>query len=169
VIQGELHGDITARTCFFFASRRRHTRSKRDWSSDVCSSDLHSRDRRWQCAIDHGREEAVADVGILDDPRRRVARHHRSPGDQAGCVHVGEESQHKDPSVHQRLERTQEPAYADDDTRIGPRYSHTSNILKDAILVRRLISVVLRIILRVRVYLSLYHGRWRFPPLAYAQ
>src|SRR5699024_11878995 len=25
---------------FFLASRRRHTRSKRDWSSDVCSSDL---------------------------------------------------------------------------------------------------------------------------------
>src|SRR5699024_11488984 len=25
---------------FFFSSRRRHTRSKRDWSSDVCSSDL---------------------------------------------------------------------------------------------------------------------------------
>src|SRR5699024_11403698 len=24
----------------YFASRRRHTRSKRDWSSDVCSSDL---------------------------------------------------------------------------------------------------------------------------------
>src|SRR5699024_12746290 len=27
---------------FFFSSRRRHTRSKRDWSSDVCSSDLGS-------------------------------------------------------------------------------------------------------------------------------
>src|SRR5699024_11525633 len=27
-------------TVFFFSSRRRHTRSKRDWSSDVCSSDL---------------------------------------------------------------------------------------------------------------------------------
>src|SRR5699024_11718834 len=26
---------------FFFSSRRRHTSSKRDWSSDVCSSDLH--------------------------------------------------------------------------------------------------------------------------------
>src|SRR6266513_4670347 len=26
--------------CFFFSSRRRHTISKRDWSSDVCSSDL---------------------------------------------------------------------------------------------------------------------------------
>src|SRR2546421_8884967 len=25
---------------FFFSSRRRHTRSDRDWSSDVCSSDL---------------------------------------------------------------------------------------------------------------------------------
>src|SRR5699024_10289068 len=30
---------------FFFSSRRRHTRSKRDWSSDVCSSDLHRRPR----------------------------------------------------------------------------------------------------------------------------
>src|SRR5699024_12222462 len=26
--------------CFFVSGRRRHTRSKRDWSSDVCSSDL---------------------------------------------------------------------------------------------------------------------------------
>src|SRR2546421_5732421 len=28
---------------FFFSSRRRHTRSDRDWSSDVCSSDLYHR------------------------------------------------------------------------------------------------------------------------------
>src|SRR2546428_3135188 len=27
---------------FFFSSRRRHTRSDRDWSSDVCSSDLYA-------------------------------------------------------------------------------------------------------------------------------
>src|SRR5690606_10796817 len=27
---------------FFFSSRRRHTRFSRDWSSDVCSSDLES-------------------------------------------------------------------------------------------------------------------------------
>src|SRR5690554_1203581 len=27
---------------FFFSSRRRHTRCGRDWSSDVCSSDLES-------------------------------------------------------------------------------------------------------------------------------
>src|SRR6266513_4953461 len=28
---------------FYFSIRRRHTRSKRDWSSDVCSSDLQAR------------------------------------------------------------------------------------------------------------------------------
>src|SRR5690606_40110323 len=27
---------------FFFSSRRRHTRFSRDWSSDVCSSDLYA-------------------------------------------------------------------------------------------------------------------------------
>src|SRR5438034_9069826 len=32
---------------FFFSSRRRHTRSLCDWSSDVCSSDLLSRHREW--------------------------------------------------------------------------------------------------------------------------
>src|SRR6266496_6471934 len=31
---------------FFFSSRRRHTRSLRDWSSDVCSSDLDERGSR---------------------------------------------------------------------------------------------------------------------------
>src|SRR5690606_39522436 len=30
----------TAYVLFFFSSRRRHTRFSRDWSSDVCSSDL---------------------------------------------------------------------------------------------------------------------------------
>src|SRR5699024_9507132 len=33
---------ISCSSSFFFTSRRRHTRSKRDWSSDVCSSDLAS-------------------------------------------------------------------------------------------------------------------------------
>src|SRR2546430_3635037 len=31
---------IRVRFCFFFSSRRRHTRFDCDWSSDVCSSDL---------------------------------------------------------------------------------------------------------------------------------
>src|SRR5207247_5430254 len=38
---------------FFFSSRRRHTRSTRDWSSDVCSSDLHSLSHRghWELGL----------------------------------------------------------------------------------------------------------------------
>src|SRR2546429_4786325 len=31
---------MTGDDVFFFSSRRRHTRCSRDWSSDVCSSDL---------------------------------------------------------------------------------------------------------------------------------
>ena len=34
---------LTCPIRFFFSSRRRHTRSDRDWSSDVCSSDLAKR------------------------------------------------------------------------------------------------------------------------------
>src|SRR5699024_11621805 len=48
------------RVDFFFSSRRRHTRSKRDWSSDVCSSDL-------------GGEQGVDAVAHIG--RRVVARH----------------------------------------------------------------------------------------------
>src|SRR5260370_19565839 len=36
---------IGARSIFFFSSRRRHTRFKCDWSSDVCSSDLFAKRR----------------------------------------------------------------------------------------------------------------------------
>src|SRR5699024_2816763 len=36
----DLKYNIRSIIFFFFSSRRRHTRSKRDWSSDVCSSDL---------------------------------------------------------------------------------------------------------------------------------
>src|SRR5258707_4798628 len=34
---------VVVRCFFFFSSRRRHTRYWRDWSSDVCSSDLRDR------------------------------------------------------------------------------------------------------------------------------
>src|SRR5260370_3069807 len=34
--------DWSSDVCFFDSSRRRHTRFKCDWSSDVCSSDLGS-------------------------------------------------------------------------------------------------------------------------------
>src|SRR5690606_24256836 len=38
---------------FFFSSRRRHTRFSRDWSSDVCSSDLKYKTVCW--CIDFGK------------------------------------------------------------------------------------------------------------------
>src|SRR5690606_23085623 len=37
---GRPHVHQNAHRLFFFARRRRHTRFSRDWSSDVCSSDL---------------------------------------------------------------------------------------------------------------------------------
>src|SRR5947209_15466716 len=41
-LQGHRAGVLSRSRCrvFFFSSRRRHTRYWRDWSSDVCSSDL---------------------------------------------------------------------------------------------------------------------------------
>src|SRR5690606_40361840 len=50
---------------FFFSSRRRHTRFSRDWSSDVCSSDL-------DIEADHGvvgddvQRSAAGDLGDID-------------------------------------------------------------------------------------------------------
>src|SRR2546430_10089102 len=38
--RGVLPACVADWTCFFFSSRRRHTRFDCDWSSDVCSSDL---------------------------------------------------------------------------------------------------------------------------------
>src|SRR3712207_8325992 len=75
-----MHGSI-----FFFSSRRRHTRYWRDWSSDVCSSDLHwlpqelqaRRDglRRGQAGIGRQIERLtevyLAGVVGLDEYRRR--------------------------------------------------------------------------------------------------
>src|SRR2546429_6767541 len=39
---------------FFFSSRRRHTRCSRDWSSDVCSSDLLDSFPGGQIWVEHG-------------------------------------------------------------------------------------------------------------------
>src|SRR5258707_11830798 len=48
---------------FFFSSRRRHTRYWRDWSSDVCSSDL--QDRGGQAA-DHRPGRVLVPNGGLE-------------------------------------------------------------------------------------------------------
>ena len=45
---------------FFFSSRRRHTRSLHDWSSDVCSSDLRESSLNLS-HLDHLGEDVVRD------------------------------------------------------------------------------------------------------------
>src|SRR5438067_13059954 len=63
---------------FFFSSRRRHTRSKRDWSSDVCSSDLAA-----DCTdawLDRTRARgSVARRWNIRSEERRVGKECRSP------------------------------------------------------------------------------------------
>src|SRR5699024_11930536 len=58
---------------FFFSSRRRHTRSKRDWSSDVCSSDLFlvSPLSRTSLLLEDETGEQLA-FGFLDDEVREI-------------------------------------------------------------------------------------------------
>src|SRR5690606_41518127 len=79
---------------FFFSSRRRHTRFSRDWSSDVCSSDLSFAMIQVDvAAADHGEGIVAAEVagararghGLLAgvDQRseeRRVGKEGRSRG-----------------------------------------------------------------------------------------
>src|SRR5260221_8281519 len=48
-----MRGDRNIVLFFFFSSRRRHTRSLCDWSSDVCSSDLIGEDTAVN-AMKHG-------------------------------------------------------------------------------------------------------------------
>src|SRR2546422_11207584 len=53
---------------FFFSSRRRHTRCSRDWSSDVCSSDLvsfHGSSRLIRAAISHALEYKRRSVTLV--------------------------------------------------------------------------------------------------------
>src|SRR5690606_40928071 len=54
---------------FFFSSRRRHTRFSRDWSSDVCSSDLrqHAAEEIDQLAA-ICRDHRATEVFTTDDP-----------------------------------------------------------------------------------------------------
>src|SRR6266566_2747635 len=54
--------------CFFFSSRRRHTRLQGDWSSDVCSSDLPFATRE-EWLKEYGDPGDTADDGAwLHDP-----------------------------------------------------------------------------------------------------
>src|SRR5690625_858711 len=57
---------------FFFSSRRRHTRWPRDWSSDVCSSDLQVQHRDEKPE----KQERGSQVALEDQHRDRYEPHH---------------------------------------------------------------------------------------------
>src|SRR5690606_40344194 len=59
---------------FFFSSRRRHTRFSRDWSSDVCSSDLNAYGMASESTTTARLRESVAEeIRVLLARRRRSA------------------------------------------------------------------------------------------------
>src|SRR5699024_12141931 len=64
--------------CFFFSSRRRHTISKRDWSSDVCSSDLEfSKENNEPAWMTELRTEAIDLANNLELPTPDKTKIHR--------------------------------------------------------------------------------------------
>src|SRR2546429_6511618 len=85
---------------FFFSSRRRHTRCSRDWSSDVCSSDLGS-----------------VQVGIAVDPQKiQVVVVAASGGQQAdGLRAIAAEDQHQGAAFHRQFRAQLQVVEAGDD------------------------------------------------------
>src|SRR5690554_8097602 len=68
---------------FFFSSRRRHTRCGRDWSSDVCSSDLRllPRPLQWRqlrAMLDPDASGHGLDLRLGRSEERRVGKECRS-------------------------------------------------------------------------------------------
>src|SRR5207245_4439830 len=59
---------------FFFSSRRLHTRCYRDWSSDVCSSDLGSQGFRISAPCGIPGIRSAFPVAPAADPARRSPR-----------------------------------------------------------------------------------------------
>src|SRR5437870_3193824 len=51
---------------FFFSSRRRHTIWPRDWSSDVCSSDLSLRYSKFLRRLEYRKEGRMIEVPLVD-------------------------------------------------------------------------------------------------------
>src|SRR2546429_5478552 len=68
-------GANSGRMCCFFSSRRRHTRCSRDWSSDVCSSDLHLLESELlRAALRHRADRTRPRQRPLGTPRSRETR-----------------------------------------------------------------------------------------------
>src|SRR5699024_11964046 len=81
--------DVFSWRLFFFSSRRRHTRSKRDWSSDVCSSDL-QQDHLELDQLRHlqgGQALDVQPAAAAVEGLAEQDRHQQHQADQVACPH----------------------------------------------------------------------------------
>src|SRR5215204_4682550 len=73
---------VTISRPFFFSSRRRHTCSLCDWSSDVCSSDLLNRDPLVTATVGGALEAVVGQLGWRRTEERRVGKECKYRGKQ---------------------------------------------------------------------------------------
>src|SRR5207249_8414737 len=81
----QLDKEMLSIICFFFSSRRRHTRSKRDWSSDVCSSDLSERRcDRFDPGHGHTSFRTSASEPMAGEPKAQVRSEERRVGEEWG-------------------------------------------------------------------------------------
>src|SRR5207253_8034925 len=104
---------------FFFSSRRRHTRWPRDWSSDVCSSDLHQHARTRP--LKHLQiVEVVADGHHLLVREPLLGRHRRQPRSEER--RVGKECTSRWSPYHQKKKKV----LSMDISRVHTHVSHTS-------------------------------------------
>src|SRR5215208_8443641 len=96
---------------FFFSSRRRHTRWPRDWSSDVCSSDL---------AKEQAKREAELIVAEAHHEARSIVR-----GAQAHRERLFAEARRVETLLRSALGMVQEAAAADPQEDVGEAGSET--------------------------------------------
>src|SRR6266536_637272 len=82
---------------FFFSSRRRHTRATRDWSSDVCSSDLSRRERAGTSPLRDGilahsrsRRDRSEERRVGKECRSRWAPYHEKKKKNVYVIEEGE-------------------------------------------------------------------------------
>src|SRR2546429_1074988 len=93
-----IHQVIDCEFLFFFSGRRRHTRCSRDWSSDVCSSDLirrmrhdYARRRAAMTAVFHGGDAGrllgdEAGMHMILETRRPAAEVAAAAATRGGAV-----------------------------------------------------------------------------------
>src|SRR6266852_1750698 len=79
---------------FFFSSRRRHTRCYRDWSSDVCSSDL-----QWQRRVSACGEQEMPPKRQVLQEKGQTAMNRRGFNDVVVIQHESEVSSIMDHEV----------------------------------------------------------------------